>query len=113
MTAEDFRNLALSFPESVESSHVDHPDFRVRNKIFASLGPDETWGMVKLTPDQQSAFVKTEPSVFKPFNGAWGKRGCTQVTLKLAKKTTVQIALAMAWKNTAPKKLGDELGDQF
>jgi hypothetical protein len=111
MTADDFRNLALSFPEAVEDEHMGHPDFRVRNKIFASLGPDETWGMVKLTPDQQSAFVKTEPSVFKPFNGAWGRRGCTQVTLKSAKKTTVRIALEMAWKNTAPKKLAEEFGE--
>ena len=108
MTADDFRSLALSLPEAVESSHVDHPDFRVRNKIFASLGPDETWGIFKLTPDQQSAFVKTEPSVFQPFKGAWGRRGCTRVTLKSAKKTTVRIALQMAWKNTAPKKLAEE-----
>jgi hypothetical protein len=111
MTADDFRNLALSFPEAVEDEHMGHPDFRVRNKIFASLGPDETWGMVKLTPDQQSAFVKTEPSVFKPFNGAWGSRGCTQVTLKSAKKTTVRIALEMAWKNTAPQKLAEGFGE--
>jgi hypothetical protein len=107
MTADDFRRLALGLPEAVEGAHVDHPDFRVRNKIFASLGPDASWGMVKLTPDQQAAFVETEPAVFQPFNGAWGKRGCTRVTLKPAKKTSVRIALAMAWRNTAPKKLAD------
>ena len=50
MTADEFRRLALSLPEAVESSHMDHPDFRVAGKIFATLGPDETWGMVKLTP---------------------------------------------------------------
>ena len=28
MTANDFRKLALSFPEAVESAHMHHPDFR-------------------------------------------------------------------------------------
>jgi hypothetical protein len=30
MTADDFRNLALSLPEASESAHMGHPDFRVR-----------------------------------------------------------------------------------
>jgi len=30
MTAADFRKLALSFPDTVESSHMGHPDFRAR-----------------------------------------------------------------------------------
>jgi hypothetical protein len=33
-----FRRLALSLPEAAEGAHMGHPDFRVRNKIFASLG---------------------------------------------------------------------------
>ena len=41
MTATQFRKLALSLPDVVESSHQAHPDFRVLNKIFATLGyPD-------------------------------------------------------------------------
>lgn len=105
MTAADFRRLALELPEAVEGSHVDHADFRAGGKIFASLAPDESWGMVKLTPAQQSVVVAVEPKAYQPFNGAWGKRGCTKVLLKSAKKTSVRIALGMAWRNTAPKKL--------
>jgi hypothetical protein len=53
MTATDFRKLALSFPGTVESAHMHHPDFRIRGKIFATLGyPDDDWGMVKLLPEQ-------------------------------------------------------------
>ncbi len=106
MTANDFRRIALSFPEAVESSHVDHPDFRVGGKIFATLGYfDKGWGMVKLFPDQQAEFVKTEPKVFVPAKGFWGKRGATCVNLKGAKKTTLRKALEVAWLNTAPKRL--------
>jgi hypothetical protein len=41
VTAKDFRWLALSMPEAEEHAHMDHPDFRVGGKIFATLGyPD-------------------------------------------------------------------------
>jgi hypothetical protein len=106
MTAADFRRVALGFPEATESAHMDHPDFRVRGKIFATLGyPDTGVGMVKLFPDQQREFVRDEPKVFVPVNGAWGRRGATHVRLNAAKKRSVQRALAAAWRNTAPRKL--------
>ena len=105
MTADDFRSLALTLPEASEESHMGHPDFRVRGKIFATLGPDETWGMVKLTPEQQSLFVRTEAKSFQPFNGAWGRRGCTKVILEAATEPSVRQALMLAWRNAAPKRL--------
>src|SRR5438132_9379666 len=108
MTADEFRSLALSLPEASEAAHRDHPDFRVRGKIFATLGPDETWGMVKLTPDQQALFVRREPDAFRPFPGAWGRRGCTKVCLAAAEELTVRQALTAAWRNTAPKRLAEE-----
>jgi hypothetical protein len=50
MTANQFRRLALTLSEVEERGHMDHPDFRVGAKIFATLGyPDKNWGMVKLT----------------------------------------------------------------
>ena len=105
MTADEFRSLALDLPEASEGAHVKHPDFRVGGRIFATLGPDGDWGMVKLTPDQQAFYVRTEPAVFRPFNGTWGRRGCTKVTLAVAQELTVRQALAAAWRNTAPKRL--------
>ena len=105
MTAAEFRSLALSFPEATEEAHMGHPDFRVRGKIFATLGPDEDWGMVKLTADQQASFIRTEPHVYKPASGAWGRRGSTIVTLRDADELTIRQALSAAWRNTAPKRL--------
>ncbi|MDR3704049.1 MAG: MmcQ/YjbR family DNA-binding protein [Candidatus Sulfopaludibacter sp.] len=62
MTPEDFRRLALSFPETTEQEHMHHPDFRVRGKIFATLGyPHDNWAMVKLPPEQQANFVGAAP----------------------------------------------------
>jgi len=105
MTADDFRALALGLPEAAEGAHMGHADFRVRGKIFATLGPDEDWGMVKLSADEQASFVRTGRGVFHPAAGAWGRRGCTIVRLGDADEAAVRQALIRAWRNTAPKRL--------
>jgi hypothetical protein len=106
MTPDAFRRLALRLGEACESAHLDHPDFRVRKKIFATLGyPDGTWAMVKLTPDQQRGFVHAHPGVFMPVKGGWGLKGATHVKLRTATVAIVQPALDAAWKNVAPKSL--------
>jgi hypothetical protein len=111
VTADDFRSLALDLPEAIESAHMGHPDFRVRGKIFATLNHlGEGWGMVKLTPEEQAAFVEAEPEVFVPVKGGWGRRGCTSVRLESAKKAVLRKALAAAWCNTAPRRLVEQPG---
>jgi hypothetical protein len=112
MTAAEFRSLALSLPEASEDAHMGHPDFRVRGKIFATLGPDEDWGMVKLTPDQQASYMRLEPNVFQPASGAWGRRGCTIVSLQDAEELLVRQALIAAWRNTAPKRLVQDYDEE-
>src|SRR5262245_20138453 len=100
MSSEDFRTVALKMPGAVEAEHMNHPDFRVNGRIFASLGyPDDAWGMVKLTPDQQRAFVQKSPGAFKPCNGAWGERGATNVHLASAKPGVLSEALEAAYQN--------------
>jgi hypothetical protein len=109
VTANDFRKIALALPETEERSHMNHPDFRVGGKIFATLGyPDKTSGMVKLLPEEQHYFSKDYPDVFIPVKGAWGRRGATSVHLKTAKKEILRRAIQAAWRNTAPKRLLNE-----
>jgi len=108
MTANDFRRLALSFPETEERAHMNHPDFRVCGKIFATLGyPDKSRGMVKLPPEQQHYFSKDYPEVFVPVKGVWGRRGATSVHLKAADKETMRKAIQAAWSHTAPKRVAE------
>ena len=99
MTPDDFRRLALGMADVVEGAHMDHPDFRVHGKIFATIHPDHAWGMVKLTPEQQQRFVRDAPHVFKPENGAWGLRGYTAVRLSAAEDAMVGEAMTLAWQN--------------
>lgn len=106
MTAKDFRKLALVLPETEERAHMNHPDFRVAGKIFATLGyPDKTRGMVKLSPEDQHYFSRDYPEAFTPVKGVWGRRGATSVLLKSAKKEVLNKAIQAAWRNTAPKRL--------
>ena len=85
---------------------MDHPDFRVAGKVFATLGyPDKACGMVKLPPEEQHYFSKDHPDVFVPVKGVWGRRGATTVHLKAAKQEVVRKAIASAWRRTAPKRL--------
>jgi hypothetical protein len=104
VTPNNFRRLALALPGSVESSHMGHPDFRVSSRIFATLGyPDNSWAMVKLNPDQQTALVTTQPSIFKPAKGAWDLRGSTNVCLAEADNASVENGLSLAWQNLASR----------
>jgi hypothetical protein len=105
MTIDEFRKIALKIPVAIERSHMNHPDFRVGGKIFASLGvPNESWGMVKLTPEQQRTFIRKAPDVFKPCSGSWGRQGYTNVYLPAAKARIVRAALDGAAKNLVRAK---------
>ena len=106
MTPNDFRRIALSLPEAEESAHMNHPDFRVGGKIFATLGyPDVDHGMVILPPEEQARLVRAYSKVFAAAKGAWGKRGSTSVCLEAVDKTTLKRAIESAWRNKAPKDL--------
>ena len=105
MTEDDFRKIALALPGAIESAHMGHPDFRVGGKIFATLSPVDGWAMVKLTPEEQEAFVRAVPDVFTPVKGGWGRGGATRVRLPAATKAIARDGLVAAWRARAPKQL--------
>ena len=102
MTANEFRALALAIEGASESAHMGHPDFRINGKIFATLGhPNENWGMVKLSPEQQNEFAQSQPKSFIPAKGAWGRQGSTTVLLEQVEAHSLQEALRIAAALTA------------
>jgi hypothetical protein len=106
MTPSEFRRLALSMPGASENAHMEHPDFRVGGKIFATLGyPDKDHGMVVLPPEEQKKLVKSAPATFAPAKGAWGVRGSTCVRLEAVDAATLRRAMEIAWRQRAPKRL--------
>jgi len=98
----DFRRLALSFDGAEEGAHLGHADFRVKGKVFATLGyPDGGHGMVGLMPEQQEDFIALAPDAFRPANGAWGRQGSTLVRLEAVAGDVLEAALGAAWRRRA------------
>ena len=98
----EFRRLALAQPGASEGAHMGHADFRVKGKIFATLGyPDDAHGMVKLTPHQQRALMQQSPAAFSPCAGAWGLRGATAVRLEAVAVGPLRAAIERAARNVA------------
>ena len=103
-SASIFRRIALAMQDAVEGAHMGHPDFRVHNRIFASLHTQDRFGMVKLTPDQQKELIRQYPAAFSPEAGAWGRAGCTRVTLSAVDEDPLGEAMTLAWQNLANAK---------
>lgn len=90
--------MALQLPEVIEGMHMSHPDFRVRGRIFATLGyPSDEFAAIMLSPEEQAEFVKKGRGAWSPVKGGWGLKGSTNVHLKRASAELVRRALAAAW----------------
>lgn len=106
-----FRRLALALPEAQESSHMGNPDFRLSDRIFATLSAqDRGLGTLKLTREQQQSFVLELPEIFQPVHGGWGRMGMTFVDLCRVDESTLQGALTAAYNNVKSKQAKKKAG---
>ncbi len=87
------------------------PDFRYRNRIFATLAYQaKGLGTLKLTAAQQAEFLH-DGSEFSAAPGGWGRMGMTLVRLD-APEAVLAGALQMAYRNVVAKSLaGKKLAD--
>src|SRR3982074_3266721 len=98
MNIHDFRRTALSLEGAEESSHMGSPDFRVGDRIFATLASQKQgYGNLMLTPEQQAEFVEEQPDVFVPIAGGWGRMGMTHIRLAVTNEDMMAGALHAAW----------------
>lgn len=102
ITFDEFRKLALSFPDTEEHPHFEKPSYRWKGKIFSTYWENEHLAMVRLTPVDQSVYCDAAPGVFYPVPNAWGKQGATLVDLAKVKKSMLKDALALAYEGVKP-----------
>lgn len=100
-TPNHVRKLALALPEAQESSHQGHPDFRVRDKIFATLPPDGRTAVLKTTPATLDDLIQRDPETFRSI---WGGRWLS-VNLERVTPAVFQKLLSDSWGLVAPKTL--------
>jgi len=101
---EEFRQWALSFPDTVELPHFDLVSFRRNKKIFSTWWPKQNRAMLKLSLVDQSVFCAYDNKIFFPVPGGWGKRGATFVELKKVRKDMFKDALKLAYELAGSKK---------
>jgi hypothetical protein len=96
------RKIILSMPES-ELQHHGHPDFRVNNKIFATLWPAEARAVLKIPVEDECEWLKSSPKAFSVI--AWGKQRWTNVHLNHISAERFRQLIEDSWYAVAPKKL--------
>ena len=89
VTFSDFRRIVLSMPETEELNGMGYPNFRTGRKSFATI--EDTMAVIRLTRDQQAAFVVTAPEVFAPDSSGWGRLGNTVIRLEVLTKQRYKL----------------------
>jgi predicted DNA-binding protein (MmcQ/YjbR family) len=110
-TFDDVRRVCLSLPEA-EEVFVEawgHPTFRVRNKMFASMGGEdgEQSCTFKTEAEEREALDATgEPWFVPAYVGRYGWRGLHLRHPEAAKVSVDELAelLTTSWRLTAPKR---------
>ena|SRR3990172_4549630 len=101
ITHAHVRRLALALPEVAENSHLGLPDFRVRNRIFATLPRDSGAVIVKSSSPDVYALVLMDGTTFwDEWRARWLGIHLDSVPVPL-----LRDLLAHAWRLVAPKHL--------
>ena len=102
-SVEQAREIALAMPQAEEKGHQGHPDFRVRNRIFMTLWPDENRVVLKFPVADQTALVAADPETFRL--PGWAHQGWTEVRLGGIGPERFRELVASAWRHVAGPRL--------
>lgn len=104
-------DYVMSLPEVTEEPHFEKLSYRVKKKIVATVGAEEGFFVVKLTPMQQTLFCKWDESACHPIPNKWGLQGWTRVYFEKVDEDFLKDIVKTSYSNVAPKKLVDLLPD--
>ncbi|MEJ7780534.1 MAG: MmcQ/YjbR family DNA-binding protein [Daejeonella sp.] len=103
------RDIALSFPETVEAPHFGKTSFRVAKKIFATMNIQENRICIKLSEVDQDVFSAFDRTIIYPVPNKWGKQGWTLVDLTRVREDMLTDMLTSGYCEVAPKRLGESV----
>lgn len=99
-----FREIALSFPDTIEKPHFEIASYHVGKKIFATLDESACIGCVKLSPIDQNVFSSFNKEIVYPVPNKWGQQGWTYINLNLVSKNLITDILKTAHTKIASRK---------
>jgi predicted DNA-binding protein (MmcQ/YjbR family) len=107
-TLQRVRKLCLALPETSEKLAWGHPTFRVRDKIFATIGADADARRVTMTTkpppgEQEALLAEGEPFFFPKYVGVRGWIGFA-VDSKTDWKLVAEL-VEDSYREIAPKRL--------
>jgi len=97
ISEENFRKIALSFPETIEEPHFESTSFKVKKKIFATLSVEKMQACLKLSLYDQEVYSAVAKSIIYPVDNYWGSHGWTIINIKKVKKEILTAALSSAY----------------
>lgn len=105
MTIEAFRELALSFPGTIENTHFDRAAFKVTKKrIFATLHEASETVNVKFSKTDQPIFCSFDKKAVYPLPTKWGIDGWTTFELKKVPHKLMLDSLSTAYQDVIKPK---------
>jgi hypothetical protein len=103
VTNQNFRRIALSYPEAVEQPHFEKTSFRVKKKIFATLDEKNRLAVIKFSTVDQSVFTDISKGAIYAIPDAWGKSGFTYINLKKVSSAMLKDAMNTSYENVTTK----------
>ncbi len=104
VTPDNFRKVALSFPETTEAPHFDRSAFRTPRRIFATMQAEKSLANLKFSIIDQDVFCRINPEMIYPIPNKWGLQGWTQINLKKISGKLLRDALETAYREAMPEK---------
>ena len=101
ITPDHFKQIALSFANTVAAPHFDRTAFKVVNKrIFATLHEPSKTVNLKFSPADQSVYCLIDKEAIHPVKNKWGLQGWTTFKLDKIDEQLMLDALDTAYKET-------------
>jgi predicted DNA-binding protein (MmcQ/YjbR family) len=106
-TTHDVRRICSALPEATEVETWGHPTFRVRNKMFAAMGNDDSDDVsvtFKADPDERQVLLAIgDPWFVPPYVGSKGWLGA-RLGDQVDADELAEL-LTTSWRLIAPKRL--------
>jgi predicted DNA-binding protein (MmcQ/YjbR family) len=101
VTLEKMREIALSFPDTIELPHFENISFRVKKKIFATYDSINHRSCIKLSSSDQDIFSLSNKTVIYPVDNKWGTQGWTYIEMNSIGIKLFKAAMKNAYRKVA------------